>query len=423
MCGLVHNFGLTLVAKTDKMIRSRSIHDLGPHPDWTNVQMNASEAELQLVNLSKEYTTGVRALDQINMTVRAGEFITLLGPSGSGKTTTLNLIAGFIKPTTGKILVNGHDVVGLPVYKRDIGMVFQSYALFPHMTVEQNVEYSLKRRSVGAKARREKVDSALEMLGLSDFAKRSPSQLSGGQQQRVALARSLVFEPRLLLLDEPMGALDRKLRESVQLELKRIHRNLGVSFVYVTHDQEEALVLSDRIAVFNNGRIEQLGTSQELYNSPRTEFVASFIGESTVFRGRVTNDGALTTVVTPVGRFRVDGIASSSIASFVVRPENFEMVTLKQAQKNGPVNEVAGVVSESIYVATAWKYEVRLRDDSLATVRVNHSSESPFAIGDEVMLRWESASGVLVQGAEDFGDIIDDLEMRAKPAKGVLSDV
>src|SRR5690606_27412996 len=217
-------------------------------------------------------------------------FMTFLGPSGSGKTTTLNLIAGFTDLTAGDIRVGDRSVGGLPAYKRNIGVVFQHYALFPHMTVFKNVAYPLKLRGIRKAERERLVKHVLEMVQLENFAHRYPGELSGGQQQRVALARAVVFDPPLLLMDEPLGALDKKLREVLQLEIKRIHRELGSTFVYVTHDQEEALVLSDRIAVFNKGRIEQVGTGHELYTAPQTLFVGPFIGESPVLRGG--RDGA-----------------------------------------------------------------------------------------------------------------------------------
>ncbi|TIW31177.1 MAG: ATP-binding cassette domain-containing protein, partial [Mesorhizobium sp.] len=234
-----------------------------------NPRQASKGAAIDLESISKAYG-GFKALDGVSLRIEPGEFMTLLGPSGSGKTTTLNVIAGFTDVTSGKLLVGDKSVVGVPAHKRNIGVVFQHYALFPHMTVGRNVAYPLTLRGVGQDERKARVTRALDMVKMGDFAHRYPSELSGGQQQRVALARAIVFDPPLLLMDEPLGALDKKLREWLQLEIKRIHRELGTTFVYVTHDQEEALVLSDRIAVFNRGQIEQVGTGRQLYDEPAT---------------------------------------------------------------------------------------------------------------------------------------------------------
>ena len=234
-----------------------------------------------LDGLFKRYGEAV-ALDGISLVVEPGEFVSLLGPSGSGKTTTLNLIAGFAKPTAGDILMDGRPIAELPPHRRDIGVVFQHYALFPQLTASENVAFPLRRRRVPKPEIRERVTSALEMVELEGLEDRHPRELSGGQQQRVALARAIVFNPRVLLMDEPLGALDRKLRDSLQRQIKRLHQELGITFVYVTHDQDEAMSLSERVAVFNNGRIEQIGTPVELYEQPNSRFVAEFLGESNV---------------------------------------------------------------------------------------------------------------------------------------------
>ena len=243
-------------------------------------------ASITMRGLTKRYGP-VTAVDAIDLDARPGEFLTLLGPSGSGKTTTLNMIAGFVDVTEGELRMDEREMTNLPPYKRNIGMVFQHYALFPHMTVEENIEYPLRQRSIAKAERHTMVAQALETVGLGDLGRRRPKELSGGQQQRVALARALVYSPRVLLMDEPLGALDKKLRDSLQLEIKRIHAELGTTFVYVTHDQDEALVLCDRIAVFNDGRIEQIGTPTELYEYPDSLFVAQFLGESSLFHGIV----------------------------------------------------------------------------------------------------------------------------------------
>ena len=224
----------------------------------------------------------ITAVDCLDLKIEQGEFFSMLGPSGSGKTTVLRMIAGFDLPTSGKVFLQGEDVTELAPFDRDVNTVFQDYALFNHMTVYENVEYGLKVRKVSKPDRQKRVKQALETVRLGDFGSRKPSQLSGGQRQRIALARAIVVEPKVLLLDEPLGALDLKLREQMQIELKQLQRHLGITFVFVTHDQEEALTLSDRIAVFNNGKIEQLGTPQELYEKPKSEFVANFVGTTNI---------------------------------------------------------------------------------------------------------------------------------------------
>src|SRR5579862_318082 len=251
--------------------------------------------DVRCVGLRKTYGDVV-AIAQVDLDVTRGEFFTMLGPSGSGKTTTLRLIAGFERPDSGRIELAGADVAAKPPYERPVNTVFQDYALFPHMTVGENVEYGLRVRGARRAARRRRADEALELVRLTGYGRRKPSALSGGQRQRVALARAIVNHPDVLLLDEPLGALDLKLRQEMQIELKRIQREVGITFVYVTHDQEEALTLSDRIAVFNRGRIEQIGTPEELYERPLTRFVAGFIGETNFLPGRIRDaaDGACT---------------------------------------------------------------------------------------------------------------------------------
>nr|WP_272929038.1 ABC transporter ATP-binding protein [Leucobacter chromiireducens] len=274
-------------------------------------------------------------MDNVSLTVEPGEFMTFLGPSGSGKTTTLNLIAGFTDLTTGSVRIDGRQMDDVPVHKRDLGIVFQHYALFPHMSVFDNVAFPLARRKVSKAETVQLVHAALETAGLAGFSERYPAELSGGQQQRVALARALVFQPKVLLLDEPLGALDKNLREKLQLELRRIHRDVGRTFVFVTHDQEEALTLSDRIAVFNNGRIEQVGTAKELYERPASAFVAGFIGESTM-----VPDASAGTVT-------------------VVRPEHGELFPAEAALPTG-MQGAPVTVRQSVYLGAGWKHEIVL---------------------------------------------------------------
>src|ERR1700687_843423 len=244
------------------------------------------EAVLELSGVRKRYDA-VLPVDDLDLRLRTGELLTLLGPSGSGKTTTLMIVAGLQEPDVGTITLNGASVARQPPYRRDIGMVFQNYALFPHMTVRRNIAFPLEMRGLGKAEIARLVDEALELVKLPGHGDRLPRQLSGGQQQRVALARAMVYRPALLLMDEPLGALDRKLREQLQLEIKRVHRERGISVLYVTHDQEEALTMSDRIAVFNRGRIEQIGTPAEIYERPTTPFVAGFVGTSNIIRGEL----------------------------------------------------------------------------------------------------------------------------------------
>ncbi|WP_413869312.1 ABC transporter ATP-binding protein [Albidovulum sp.] len=327
------------------------------------------------------------ALERVSLRIEAGQFMTFLGPSGSGKTTTLNVIAGFTGLTEGEILIGGRSVGNLPAHKRNVGVVFQHYALFPHMTVEANVAYPLKLRRVPPAERRRRVARTLDMVRLTDFVHRYPAELSGGQQQRVALARAMVFDPPLLLMDEPLGALDKKLREWLQLEIKRIHRELGTTFVYVTHDQEEALALSDRIAVFNRGRIEQVGSGRDLYENPKTLFVGRFIGESTVLAGPHEVRGGET--VLRIGDERVSHPCQPSGAgrqTLLVRPEK---ITLRR-RGAGPApggNRLSGRVSEAIYLGSGVKYEVTLADGTRGVARMA-LTDAPFALGDPVEIGW-----------------------------------
>src|SRR5215468_9548811 len=251
-----------------------------------------SGAAVVLEKVRKSFGS-VTAVDDVSFAIEPGEFITLLGPSGSGKTTTLMLIAGFDHPSQGEIYIDGTPIVGVPPYRRGIGMVFQNYALFPHLTVAENVGFALKQRGVGKVEIVGRVAETLDIVRLRGYEARYPRQLSGGQQQRVALARAIIFHPRVLLMDEPLSALDKQLREELQLEMKRLHQQLGITFIYVTHDQSEALIMSDRIAVMNRGQIEQLGSADEVYHHPATAFVASFIGQANLLDAMLTQDQAL----------------------------------------------------------------------------------------------------------------------------------
>jgi putative spermidine/putrescine transport system ATP-binding protein len=333
---------------------------------------------LAVAGVSKHYGD-FTAVDDVSFELHRGEFLTMLGPSGSGKTTTLRMIAGFIAADAGQILVAGNDVSSVPPYKRNIGMVFQNYALFPHMTAARNVAFPLEMRGLGKAEALRKAQGALELVGLHDRGERRPSELSGGQQQRVALARAIVFEPDLLLMDEPLGALDRKLRASMQIELMRIARETSATVISVTHDQEEALVMSDRIAIYNDGRIEQLGAAPELYDTPASLFVADFIGDSNIFRGR--RDGT----------YDADGTMA-----LVVRPENLRVAPSGEVPADGE-NRRDGVIAESIYLGSEWKYVVDLGDGATAQVRAPRTiAGEPLAPGSAVHVCWRPEHGVVL---------------------------
>ena len=345
---------------------------------------------LELRRLRKTYG-GTIAIDDASLSLGRGEFLTLLGPSGSGKTTTLLTVAGLIEPTAGSILLDSRPIDALPPYRRDIGVVFQSYALFPHLTAARNVAFPLEMRGVPRADIDRRVARALMLVGLPDNAARYPRELSGGQQQRVALARAMVFEPKILLMDEPLGALDRKLREQMQLEIMRLHRELGISVVYVTHDQEEALVMSDRIAVFNRGRIEQIGPAAELYEKPATRFVAGFLGESNFFPATVAetaqgycrlNGGALRL------RARDGGLSVGTRAVVAVRPERVRIAD--GAGDPGDENGVTGVLSDVIYLGRSRRYVVRLGDGQEVSSYEQVGSGRDLGPGARVKLSWRA---------------------------------
>jgi putative spermidine/putrescine transport system ATP-binding protein len=350
-----------------------------------------SGASVVLERVTKAYGHDILAVDAVDLTIAAGEFITLLGPSGSGKTTTLNMIAGFVTPTSGRISIDGRVVNDIPPHKRNIGMVFQQYALFPHMTVYGNVEYPLKQRKVPKGQRKQMVQEALAMVRLESFADRLPRSLSGGQQQRVAVARASVFHPALLLMDEPLGALDKKLREALQLEFRRIHRVLGATIVFVTHDQEEALVMSDRIAVFNEGRIEQLGTAVELYESPATPFVANFLGESNMFHGNMSLDGER---VLLTGSFGVLKCRKAAIdpgpGVAVIRPERMEIETdeVRRLPADDEVNRISGTIDEIIYLGSQQRILVDVRQERRFLAIAE--PDRPMRIGESVTLAFSA---------------------------------
>ena len=346
-------------------------------------------AEVGFVDVRKQFG-GVVAVDSVSLDIAPGEFLTLLGPSGSGKTTTLMMLAGFEIPTDGEIYVDDVAIAAIPPYKRNIGMVFQNYALFPHMTVGENIAFPLKMRGISKSEIARMSKEALELVKLPGYEGRYPRQLSGGQQQRIAVARALVFNPRVLLMDEPLGALDKQLRESLQLEIKSLHDQLGVTIVYVTHDQQEALVMSDRIAVMNDGRIEQIGSPVELYDQPQSRFVASFIGESNFLSGRVLSCengkclveiGGVATLSAP----EMAGAASGGDVTVTVRPEKLVF----KGSSEPHANAVPGRIDNVIFAGEMRRYEVVLpNDERLILKRQNRAGEKQFSPGDEVEVTW-----------------------------------
>ena len=357
----------------------------------------ATAADVRLVALRKSFGD-VTAVDDVSLDIHAGEFFSLLGPSGCGKTTTLRMIGGFELPTSGQVLLRGADITNEPPERRPVNMVFQSYALFPHFSVFENVAFGLRRRHTEKAELARRVGAALDLVHLPDFGTRKPDQLSGGQQQRVALARALVCEPTVLLLDEPLGALDLKLRRALQVELKRVQLEVGITFIYVTHDQEEALALSDRIAVMDKGRVEQLGSPEELYDVPRTLFVAGFIGTSNLLPGRVERADRESVLVRLEGGdavgARAAAVSTGDAVSVVVRPEAISLAPLANGGDEAAndaggdgVSSLAGEVLMSAYLGTSVSHQVRTDRGVRLTVVVPRSADRAGA-GDRVRLGW-----------------------------------
>ena len=342
----------------------------------------ASDAAfVAFTDVEKSYGGMVFAVRDLNLTVGRGEFLTFLGPSGSGKTTTLNMLAGFERPTRGTITLDGKPVDRLPPYQRNIGMVFQNYALFPHMSVAENVAFPLSVRRRPKPETEARVRRALEMVRLEQFGDRRPAQLSGGQQQRVALARAMVFEPSLVLMDEPLGALDKKLREHMQIELKQLHDSLGITIIYVTHDQSEALTMSDRVAVFESGTVVQIGTPDALYNEPASAFVANFIGENNTLEGVVEHsDGARCVIALPGGSkiaAQAVGIGAAGTPALVaVRPERIALGSASDTRGN----RLPGTITGRIYLGDHFRLLVEIDNGAVMTVKIGpeqvHQSEA-----------------------------------------------
>ncbi|MCK1544437.1 ABC transporter ATP-binding protein [Bradyrhizobium sp. 179] len=356
-------------------------------------------ASVSLTNVEKSYG-GVSAVAGVSLDIRSGEFLTLLGPSGSGKTTTLMMIAGFETPGAGDIAIDGTSVLGAPPYRRNIGMVFQNYALFPHLTVAENIGFPLKQRGVPRAERARLLAEALELVQLPGYGGRYPRQLSGGQQQRVAVARAIVFKPRLLLLDEPLGALDKQLRENLQIEMRRLHAELGITFVLVTHDQDEALTMSDRIAVMNDGKIAQIGSPEDLYDRPCNRFVASFIGQSNFLPATVCG------VENDLVVAKCEGVLVRAVTS--LRPQIGAEVTLTTRPErlrfaDGPVesepaaNRMPVTVTEAVFAGERCRY--LLKADNGTSMVLKEASSAAVrrrAVGERIEIAWSVVDTILV---------------------------
>lgn len=346
-----------------------------------------SENIIELKHISKVYSdNGFKAVDDFNLEVKRGEFVTFLGPSGCGKTTTLRMIAGFELPTDGQILLNGEDISQLPANKRPINTVFQRYALFPHMNIYENIAFGLKLKKLPKEEIRKKVKHVLDMVDLEGFEDRKISTLSGGQQQRIAIARALVNEPEILMLDEPLGALDLKMRQEMQIELKHMHDELGITFIYVTHDQEEALTMSDKIVVLSEGRIQQIGTPEDIYNEPQNAFVADFIGESNIFKGIMTGHMKVRFCG---GEFMgMDDVAEGTLVDVVVRPED---VIITKPEDGVVEGEVVSVIFKGMHyevTVESGKYEMVIRTTKC------------YSVGERIGMKLEP-DGIHIMLAED----------------------
>jgi spermidine/putrescine transport system ATP-binding protein len=357
---------------------------------------------VELRDISKRFGGGVAAVDGVSLSVRAGEFLTLLGPSGCGKTTTLRIVAGFERSNGGEVLIDGRSVTGLPPNRRNVNTVFQNYALFPHMNVAQNIGFGLRMKRLGRAEIDRRVEEALAMVRLEGLGGRRPSQLSGGQQQRVALARALINRPAVLLLDEPLGALDLKLRRAMQIELKHLNRSVGITFIYVTHDQEEALTMSDRIAVMNRGRVLQLGTAEEIYEMPSTRFVADFIGESNFLDGRLDSvgEGLATIAVDGLGSIAARSPAALSpgtAVSVAVRPERIALEPVGASAASAGGNCLEGRLMEAVYAGPTIQYAVDLGGGRALHIR-SPNLGLPVVPGATVRLRWSPSDCSVLSG-------------------------
>lgn len=352
---------------------------------------------ISLQNVTKKYGDYL-ALTETNLDIAAGEFISLLGPSGSGKTTTLMMIAGFELPTSGRVLLDGKDITRLPAHKRDLGIIFQNYALFPHMTVAENIAYPLRMRRVGRAETEERVTRVLAQVHLEKFAARLPHQLSGGQQQRVAIARALVFDPPVLLLDEPLGALDKKLRHHLRNEIKALHAEVGKTMIFVTHDQEEALALSDRVVVMSEGRIRQVAPPQELYNHPADLFVAGFVGDANLLSAQVSEGRACLEGGVSVA---LAGSLPAGVATLCIRPENVRVTAVDSTGAAGATEDgaVPAVISDAMYLGDAVMLTCKTASGVEISAKVFNRINGPdLTPGRSCMLRWAPEAVTLLPG-------------------------
>ena len=366
--------------------------------------------DLRLVSLVKDYS-GVRAVDDISLTIPAGSFFALLGPSGCGKTTTLRIVAGLEDPTSGRVFIGEQDVTIKPPYQRPVNTVFQNYALFPHLTIYDNVAFGLKRR--GEKDIETKVSDMLDLVELSDLARRKPAQLSGGQQQRVAVARALINQPDVLLLDEPLGALDLKLRRQMQIELKRIQVDVGTTFVHVTHDQEEAMTMADTVAVMNAGQIEQMGAPEEIYELPKTAFVANFLGQANLMEAEVVDrDGAQLVVQAYGNKWSVPTVRAVQNEGQIIvgiRPEKLRIALGASSDTEG-TNSIVGTVTDASFVGVSTQYLVRTPwGQELIAFEQNLAGGDRIRVGDEVSLTWEKSHSFGLAGHENVDAGVMDL--------------
>ena len=366
------------------------------------------DVDVRLARVTKDFG-GMVAVDDLSLDIAEGEFFSMLGPSGCGKTTTLRMIGGFEEPTRGTIYLGGRDVTDLPPYKRDVNTVFQSYALFPHLNVQDNVAFGLRRKKVPGDEIKTRVPEILSLVDLVGFERRKPGQMSGGQQQRVALARALVNHPKVLLLDEPLGALDLKLRKQMQLELKRIQQEVGITFIYVTHDQEEAMTMSDNLAVMRQGKIEQIGPPEDVYESPQTEFVASFLGASNLIDGELKEqrDGFSSVLLTGGGVVIVPSerapFRPGAAVKVGVRPEKITIGADGDTQPESGWNAVTGLLRMSTYIGVSHQYKVEGPGGKDLTVWVQNlgSTQAPHP-GDRVRLSWQWEHTFAVLPQEDL---------------------
>lgn len=384
-----------------------------------------SEYVVQLTEVVKIFGE-LRAVDRVSLNVRPGSFLTLLGPSGCGKTTTLRIIGGFESPDEGVVLIQGQDVTGVPPANRNTSMVFQDYALFPHMTVSENIAFGLRMKKIPSREIKARTEEVLRLVNLSMYGGRKPHQLSGGQKQRVALARSLVLQPAVLLLDEPLGALDAQIRKQMQYELKNIQQQLGLTFIYVTHDQEESLTMSDQIAIMNNGRIEQLGSPEEVYETPATPFVASFLGDCNLLEGTLQEANGNSAVFRHPRLGSLQGslnagadCRTNSPAVYCMRPENISMCPADMPEPEGPLlSFVKGIITQRVYKGVVTRYVVRSGNEEITAETLGKGTAAP---GETVILTWKTEDAVILPVGQAMQQGDEGAEIR-KTYTGRVSD-